>query len=123
MNEAYDSVRQFIPKVLPGDLAKASTVLKGLGKKNLMRKIDRSLPDSIWGTVNSDSGRYVMNYVEYADGIVPDVRGMGASDALYLLERMGMRVSIEGVGKVTRQVPARNTRFKKGDRIQLTLSM
>ena len=123
VHEAYDSVRQFIPKVLPGDLAKASTVLKGLGKKNLMRKIDRSLPDSIWGSVNSDSGRYVMNYVEYADGIVPDVRGMGASDALYLLERMGMRVSIEGVGKVKTQVPSRNTRFKKGDRIQLTLSM
>ncbi len=123
VHEAYDSVRQFIPKVMPGDLAKASTVLKGLGKKNLMRKIDRSLPDSIWGSVNSDSGRYVMNYVEYADGIVPDVRGMGASDALYLLERMGMRVSLEGVGKVKTQVPSRNTRFKKGDRIQLTLSM
>ena len=123
VHEAYDSVRQFIPKVLPGDLAKASTVLKGLGKKNLMRKIDRSLPDSIWGSVNSDSGRYVMNYVEYADGIVPDVRGMGASDALYLLERMGMKVSIEGVGKVKTQVPGRNTRFRKGDRIQLTLSL
>ena len=123
VHEAYDSLRQFIPKVMPGDLAKASTVLKGLGKKNLMRKIDRSLPDSIWGSVNSDSGRYVMNYVEYADGIVPDVRGMGASDALYLLERMGMRVSIEGVGKVKTQVPSRNTRFRKGDRIQLTLSM
>ena len=123
VREAYDSVHQFIPKVLPGDLAKASTVLKGLGKKNLMRKIDRSLPDSIWGTVNSDSGRYVMNYVEYADDIVPDVRGMGASDALFLLEKMGFRVSIEGVGKVKSQVPARNTRFRKGDRIQLTLSM
>ena len=123
VNEAYDSIHQFIPKVLPGDLAKASTVLKGLGKKNLMRKIDRSLPDSIWGSVNSDSGRYVMNYVEYADDVVPDVRGMGASDALYLLEKMGFRVSIEGVGKVKSQVPARNTRFRKGDRIQLTLSM
>lgn len=123
VREAYDSVHQFIPKVLPGDLAKASTVLKGLGKKNLMRKIDRSLPDSIWGTVNSDSGRYVMNYVEYADDVVPDVRGMGASDALFLLEKMGFRVSIEGVGKVKSQVPARNTRFRKGDRIQLTLSM
>ena len=108
---------------MPGDLAKASTVLKGLGKKNLMRKIDRSLPDSIWGSVSSDSGRYVMNYVEYAEGVVPDVRGMGASDAIYLLERMGMRVSIEGVGKVKTQVPTRNTRFRKGDRIQLTLSM
>ena len=122
-SEAYDSVHQFIPKVMPGDLAKAGTVLKGLGKKNLMRKTDRSLPDSIWGWVNSDSGRYVMNYAEYAEGVVPDVRGMGASDAIYLLERMGMRVSIEGVGKVKTQVPARNTRFRKGDRIQLTLSM
>ena len=123
VKEAYDSTRQFIPTVLPGDLAKASTVLKGLGMKNLMRKIDRVLPDSIWGTVNSDSGRYVMNYVEYADGVVPDVRGMGASDALYLLEKMGMKVSIEGVGKVKSQVPARNTHYRKGDRIQLTLSM
>ena len=123
VKEAYDSTRQFIPTVLPGDLAKASTVLKGLGMKNLMRKIDRVLPDSIWGTVNSDSGRYVMNYVEYADGVVPDVRGMGASDALYLLEKMGMKVSIEGVGKVKSQAPARNTHYRKGDRIQLTLSM
>ena len=123
VHEAYDSVRQFIPKVMPGDLAKASTVLKGLGKKNLMRRADRMVADSVWGTVSSDSGRYVMNYVEYTDGVVPDVRGMGASDALYLLERMGMRVSIEGVGKVKSQVPQRNTRFKKGDKIQLTLSM
>ena len=123
VKEAYDSTRQFIPKVLPGDLAKASTVLKGLGMKNLMRRADRSVADSVWGSVSSDSGRYVMNYVEYADGIVPDVRGMGASDALYLLERMGMRVSIEGVGQVKRQVPARNTRYQRGDKIQLTLSM
>ena len=123
VNEAYDSVSQFIPKVLPGDLAKASTVLKGLGKKNLMSRTDRTVADSIWGTVSSDSGRYVMNYVEYDQELVPDVRGMGASDALFLLERMGFRVSISGVGKVKSQVPARNTRFKKGDRIELTLSM
>ena len=123
VKEAYDSVNQFIPKVLPGDLAKASTVLKGLSKKNLMRRADRMVADSVWGSVSSDSGRYVMNYVEYAEGLVPDVRGMGASDALYLLERMGMRVSIEGVGKVKTQVPARNTRFRKGDKIKLTLSM
>ena len=121
--EAFDSTRQFIPKVLTGDLAKASTVLRGLGKRNLMRRADRMVADSVWGTVSSDSGRYVMHYVEYADGLVPDVRGMGAADALYLLERMGMRVSLDGVGKVKSQVPARNTRFRKGDRIQLTLTM
>ena len=123
VKEAYDSVHQFIPKVLPGDLAKASTVLKGLGKKNLMRRADRMVADSVWGSVDSDSGRYVMNYVEYADNLVPDVRGMGASDAIYLLEKMGFRVSIEGVGKVKSQSLQRNTRFRHGDRIQLTLSM
>ena len=123
VKEAYDSVHQFIPKVLPGDLAKASTVLKGLGKKNLMRRADRMVADSVWGSVDSDSGRYVMNYVEYSDNLVPDVRGMGASDAIYLLEKMGFRVSIEGVGKVKSQSLQRNTRFRHGDRIQLTLSM
>ena len=123
VKEAFDSTRQFIPKVLSGDLAKASTVLRGLGKRSLMRRADRMVADSVWGPVSSDSGRYVMNYVEYADGVVPDVRGMGAADALYLLERMGMRVSLEGVGKVKSQEPARNARFRKGDRIQLKLTM
>ena len=123
IKEAYDSTRQFIPKVLAGDLAKASAVLVGMGKKNLMRREDRLVADSIWGTVSSDSGRYVMNRVEYENGVIPDVRGMGASDALYLLERMGLRVSLKGVGKVKSQVPARNTHYHKGDRIELTLSM
>jgi cell division protein FtsI (penicillin-binding protein 3) len=95
----------------------------GIGKKNLMRRADRLVADSVWGSVNSDSGRYVMNYVEYSEGVVPDVRGMGATDALYLLERMGMKVSISGVGRVKSQVPGSNTRFNKGDRIHLTLSM
>lgn len=123
VKEAYDSVRQFIPTVLPGDLAKANTVIKGLGKKNLLDKSDRMVADSVWGLVSSDSGRYVMKYVEYADDVVPDVRGMGASDALYLLEKMGLRVELNGVGHVRSQSLQRNTRFRKGDRIQLTLSM
>ena len=121
--EAFDSTRQFLPKVLPGDLAKASTVLKGMGKKNLLSRDDRQVADTVWGTVSSDSGRFVMNHLAYEYGIVPDVHGMGASDALYLLERMGLRVSINGVGKVKSQSLPKNTRFHKGDRIQLNLSM
>ncbi len=123
IKEAYDSTHQFIPKVLPGDLAKAGTVLKGLGKKELMSREDRNVADTVWGTVRSDSGRYVMNHVEYAQGVVPDVRGMGATDALYLLEKMGLRVELKGVGHVRSQSLQRNTHFRKGDRIQLTLSM
>lgn len=123
IKEAYDSIHQFIPKVVSGNLAKSATVLKELGKKNLMSREYRNVADSVWGAVSSDSGVYVMKPMLFQEGLVPDVHGMGASDALYLLESMGMSVSITGVGRVKSQTPARNTRFRKGDQIQLTLQM
>ncbi len=123
IKEAYDSIHQFIPKVVSGNLAKSATVLKELGKKNLMSREYRNVADSVWGAVSSDSGVYVMKPMLFQEGLVPDVHGMGASDALYLLESMGMSVSITGVGRVKSQSPARNTRFRKGDKIQLTLQM
>ena len=123
IKEAYDSIHQFIPKVVSGNLAKSATVLKELGKKNLMSREYRNVADSVWGSVSSDSGVYVMKPMLFQEGLVPDVHGMGASDALYLLESMGMSVSITGVGRVKSQSPARNTRFRKGDKIQLTLQM
>jgi len=123
VKEAYDSTFQFIPKVAGGNLAKSAAVLKELGKRNLMSREFRNVSDTLWGSVSSDSGAYVINPVMFKDGLVPDVHGMGASDALYLLESMGMRVSVSGVGRVKSQTPAKNTRFRKGDKIQLTLSM
>ena len=123
IKEAYDSIHQFIPKVVSGNLAKSATVLKELGKKNLMSREYRNVADSVWGAVSSDSGVYVMKPMMFQEGLVPDVHGMGASDALYLLESMGMSVSITGVGRVKSQTPAKNTRFRKGDKIQLTLQM
>jgi len=35
--------------------------------------------------------------------VVPDVRGMGVRDAVYVLENLGMDVDLSGVGKVDRQ--------------------
>ena len=53
--------------------------------------------------------------------IIPDVIGMGAKDAVYLLESMGLRVQVSGIGKVKSQnIPAGNT-LVKGKTIQLKL--
>ena len=35
--------------------------------------------------------------------IVPDVSGMGARDAVFLLENAGLKVKISGAGKVVKQ--------------------
>ncbi len=53
---------------------------------------------------------------------VPDVTGMGLKDALYLLENMGLKVSVSGEGKVIYQSLAQNTDFKKGEQIKLQLN-
>lgn len=54
-------------------------------------------------------------------GLVPDVRGMGGSDAIYLLEMSGLKVKMNGVGQVvTQSVPA-GTKTGKGQTVFLEL--
>lgn len=53
---------------------------------------------------------------------VPDVKGMGLKDAVYLLENMGLKVSATGRGKVVYQSLAQNTDFNKGQQIKIQLN-
>ncbi len=53
--------------------------------------------------------------------VIPNVKGMGLRDAIYILENKGLKVTVSGFGKVKRQsVPAGRT--IKGQTVHLTLS-
>jgi cell division protein FtsI (penicillin-binding protein 3) len=52
---------------------------------------------------------------------VPDVRGMGARDAVYLLEKSGLQVRMSGIGKVKRQSLLPGYKFRRGQTITLTM--
>jgi cell division protein FtsI (penicillin-binding protein 3) len=52
---------------------------------------------------------------------VPDVKGMGLKDALYLLEGMDMRVAVKGVGKVRTQSLEPGAGFSKNETIAIEL--
>ena len=52
---------------------------------------------------------------------VPSVIGMGAKDAVYLLESKGLKVRLSGVGKVHSQSLAQGTLVRKGQTIGLEL--
>lgn len=57
-----------------------------------------------WSKANVDeNGKSTVTGLEFAQGTVPDVRGMGLSDALYLLESAGMTVTHSGYGSVRTQ--------------------
>ena len=53
--------------------------------------------------------------------IVPDVKGMGAKDAVYMLESRGLKVKLEGVGCVVSQSIPPYVKYKKGQTIQIKL--
>jgi len=55
------------------------------------------------------------------EGIVPDVSGMTFRDAIFLLERSGLRVMYEGKGRVVGQSLTAGARISKGDRIFIRL--
>jgi len=55
-------------------------------------------------------------------GYVPDVNGLGLKDAVYLLEKQGLKVLVEGRGRVQAQSLAPGTQIAKGQTIKLQLS-
>ena len=75
-----------------------------------------------WVKVNTAVGQLYVDPVEIVEGIVPDVKGMNATDAVSLLESMGWRVTFSGFGKVKSQSVKAGSELKKGSVINLVLS-
>lgn len=53
--------------------------------------------------------------------VVPDVRGLGMRDAVYLLEKYGLKVRVRGRGRVKSQEPASGTACSKGQTVYIEL--
>jgi cell division protein FtsI (penicillin-binding protein 3) len=52
---------------------------------------------------------------------MPDVKGMSAKDATYLLESKGLKVSINGFGRVKQQSLKAGSILNKGSKVNLIL--
>lgn len=95
-----DSTLTFAPVVKRGDIAETREVLQQLGVRGDM----------------SDC----CNIEAYCDSM-PDVTGMGARDALYMLEQAGLNVSIQGRGRVYEQSIPRGAVLQPGTTVILRL--
>ena len=61
-------------------------------------------------------------YRKFPKGVVPNVKGMSAKDAVYVLEKLGLNPSIHGKGNVRRQSLAPGAKIQNGRHINLYLS-
>lgn len=91
--DAHDSTSVMVPSVLKGDNQAAGVVLCRLG-------------------INKE--RVPMADLDIVEGKMPNVIGMGARDAVYQLERQGVKVKLHGMGNVARQDIAPGTTLQTG---------
>ncbi len=75
-----------------------------------------------WGSVYAENYQPVIKASSAKQQMVPDVKGMGLKDALYVLESRGAQVIIRGRGKVKSQSVEPGTALKKGVKIVIELS-
>jgi cell division protein FtsI (penicillin-binding protein 3) len=81
-----------------------------------------NLENSNWVSANANDSTLIIRDRFMAINRIPDVRGLGLKDALYVLENAGLIVKVYGRGKVKKQSLPVGQGFTKGERIVIELS-
>ena len=93
----------------------------------LYGKLGVSMNQNMRGTtwIEMEAKKYSMQLkpAEIQTGIVPDVMGMNAKDAIFILENMGLKTNLSGQGRVITQSVAPGEVVVNGQLITLTLMM
>jgi len=86
--------------------------------RNVFSKLDVNYNDSAsqnnWSRVYAENARPVVKGNNVQGKLMPNVKGMGLKDALYLLENIGVKVVVKGRGKIINQSIPAGTPLTKG---------
>ena len=108
-----------------------SSLYKFYGMK---KDVNNILEEFKYNETDSSAGKWTTGFLQdnhaklLSDNIsestqkIPDVKGLGLKDAVYVLENMGLKVSASGRGKVIYQSLTENSAFNKGETIKLQLN-
>ena len=119
---ARDEHSVFVPDVKNGDVQAADFVLDQLGihsEGNWMTAQTDNHP--VWGHAAQEVNGVKLDKMDIGEDKMPNVTGMGARDAVFLLEKMGLSVHLSGKGDVKSQSIPVGTTLHKGMVCQLQL--
>lgn len=113
-----DSTAVPFPQVKGGDRESVEDALD-----ELMIPIDTDSLDTPWtiARLSADSTKIQLVDLKIQEGLVPRVIGLGAKDAVYLMEKAGLQVSLSGIGHVVTQSVSPGRKIHKGQKVLLTL--
>lgn len=121
LNEDVKLPKTKIENDIPGGTAgRKKDIAKVLDELDILNGF--AFTKSEWVEAKPDEDGLALSNREIKKGMVPNVRGMGATDAVYLLENNGLKVSVRGRGKVKSQSVRAGTKIQRGQSIVLVLS-
>lgn len=118
--QAKDSTSVLIPDIKNGDINEAAFLLRELNVNSNSANIPEQ-QKPIWGKAMVTETYAELKETQLSAKHIPNVKGMGAKDAVYLLESQGLRVRLSGVGKVISQSIPVGSYARRGQTITLTL--
>jgi cell division protein FtsI (penicillin-binding protein 3) len=115
---AVDSTGVRVPAVKNGSTKALRNVLDELKITNNTKQIN-----TVYATFDNKPVKEQMEFRELTvrEGLVPNVVGMGIKDAIYVLEKSGLRVGFSGRGQVVSQSVSPGQRIVKGQTIAIAL--
>lgn len=123
VKDAHDENSILEPDVKSGNIIAADYVLTHLGYET-RADWSGSYADGnpIWGHATRGNGHIALTrQAKTQANVMPDVTGMGARDAVFLIESRGVKTKLYGRGKVTQQSIAAGHTISKGIACILTL--
>ena len=120
LTAAVDSNSVFIPDVKAGNFAETRQVLSDL---RVNTRVEGNFPrnQNTWSVANSSDNAVSLNERNMVADLVPNTVGMGAKDAVFLMESNGLKVRLNGAGKVYRTSLAQGSRIRRGQTVTLDL--
>ena len=125
VNDARDTASVMLPDVKDGNMAAADYVLSSFDIATAKEWNGcYASGEPVWGTAEHADGKVQLQATRQADdGVVPDVVGMGARDAVMQMEQRGIKVHLKGRGKVAEQSLDAGSDIIEGDVCTLRLSL
>lgn len=116
-NDAKDNESSSLPDVKNGDIKAAQSVLSKYGIESWSDWHQNDINDDmVWGLASIGQQKVNLTKKDAPnEGVIPDVSGMGARDAVYLIESRGAKARIEGRGRVISQSLSAGHRIMRGD--------
>lgn len=121
VSEGSDSTSVYVPDVMAGDMEAAANVLEELSIPVHQDWNADEDGDIIWGKAVNNGNAVSLQADKTPMEIVPDLMGTGAKDAVYMLESRGLKVKIEGVGKVVAQSIPPHSKYQEGQTVHIKL--